>query len=62
MMTERNTIYTEVLLQLEYLQLQARAVDQKITLLAERAVGLDINKPRDDNQQVHEETMPPPPA
>lgn len=61
-MTERNTTYSEILLQMEYLQLQTRAMDQKSTLLAKRAVDLDLNEPREDNQQVPMETMNSPPA
>jgi hypothetical protein len=46
-MIERSTTYSEIMLELEYLQLHIRAVDQKISLLAECTVGLDFNEPRD---------------
>jgi hypothetical protein len=61
-MTERSTAFNEILLQMEYLQLQIRAVDQKISLLAERTVGLDLNEPREDQPQVPEATVPSPPV
>lgn len=61
MLTERNTAYNKILMQMEDLQLQTKAVDQKITLLVERAVGLDLNEPCEDNQQVPAETINSPP-
>jgi hypothetical protein len=43
-MVERSITFNEILPHMEYLQLQIRAIDQKISLLVENMVGVDLNK------------------
>jgi hypothetical protein len=50
--TDRNIATNEVMLQLEYLQLQTKVVDEKVSLLAEWTVGLNLNEPNDEIPQV----------
>jgi len=61
-MTKRSTAYIEIILQMEYLQLQILIVDQKISLLVECMVGVDLNEPGEDQPQVPEPTVPSPPV
>jgi hypothetical protein len=62
MLAERNIAHSEILMQMEYLQLKIKVVDHKITLLAEKAVGLDLNASCKENQQVPMEESNSPPT
>ena len=62
MLVERNIAHNETLMQMEYIQLKIKVVDHKITLLVEKAVGLDVNGSCKENQQVPMEESNSPPA
>jgi hypothetical protein len=61
-MADMNTYTNEMSLQLEYLQLQIKVVDQKFSLLAENTMGLNFNEPSKGIPHVSEEKVPSPPT
>jgi len=48
--------YRKILVQMEQIQLQIKPMDHKITLLAKKEAGLDLNDSCEDHQQILVET------
>jgi len=61
-MAGSNMLNSNMLLQMEYLWLQIKALDLKISLVVERAAGLNFNDPSEGNQQVSADTINSSPA
>jgi hypothetical protein len=61
-MADRNTGTNELSVQLKYLQLQIKLVDQKVSLLVEKTVGLNFNEPSERIPHVPKDNVPPPPT
>jgi hypothetical protein len=61
MLTKRNGAHNEILTQMEYIQLQIKAVYHKITLLA-RKTSLELINSRENHQHVPEEVANYPPV
>jgi hypothetical protein len=59
---KRNVDHSEVLMQMEYIQLQIKVVDHKITLVVEKTMGMDLTEPRENHQHVSDDVANYPPV
>lgn len=58
---DKQAAQNELYMQLEYIQLQIKALDRKVYILAEKTMGLSFNSPNEETPQVSGDNVPSPP-